>query len=104
MTVKLETDEIVPTFIPPGFWTTKDSVQNTGVSGVLAVSLVGPLTVARRQPVLWHNPWAKSALASGLWAGPQRVPDLAEGRMVARDGKSTSELFDLDPEWPYIFK
>ncbi len=70
------------------------------ISAVLFVSGLAPETVARRTPILWHNPWANKPLNPKVWEGTQRTLNLNSSEWEERHGKPVWEIFGLSPTWP----
>ena len=67
------------------------------MSAVLLVDELMPWSVARKTPVLWHNPWAEKPLDPNIWLGPQMISnrDAPELYMQERAGKKGYEIFHL---------
>lgn len=85
---------------PNGLWHGRRGVQNTRVSGVLLLKDIGPCNVAKRNPVLWHNPWAAHPVRPDAWPGFQKVPNTTTQKMEPRNGRLSHEIFELPSEWP----
>lgn len=83
-----------------GFWFGRLGAKNRQVSAVLLVDALWPLALARRTPVLWHNPWAQHPLRSNIWQGPQKLFDLQTACRQDLPGKQGWELLQLNPNWP----
>jgi hypothetical protein len=83
-----------------GFLFGRSGVRNQHVSAVLLVDALWPLAIARRTPILWHNPWAQHPLRLEWWQGPQKIFDLEASRREDRAGKQGWELLHLSPDWP----
>jgi len=82
-----------------GFWLARRGPRNQRVSALLLVDELMPWSVARKTPVLWHNPWAEKPLDPNIWLGPQMIPvDAPELRMQERTGKQSYEIFQLYQE------
>ena len=84
-----------------GFWFGRLGVRNRQVSAVLLVDALWPLAIARRTPVLWHNPWAQHPLRPDIWQGPQKLFDLKTVCRQDLPGKPGWELLQLNPNWPH---
>ena len=84
-----------------GFWFGRLGVRNQQVSAVLLVDALWPLAIARRTPVLWHNPWAQHPLRPDIWQGPQKLFDLKTACRQDLTGKQGWELLQLNPNWPH---
>ena len=80
-----------------GFWSARRGPRNQQVSAVLLVNELMPWSIARKTPVLWHNPCAVKPLDPNLWQGPQMILDLTapEPYWQARVGKEAQEIFHL---------
>lgn len=78
----------------------RSGVRNRQVSAVLLVDGLWPLAIARRTPVLWHNPWTQHPLKPNIWQGPQRLFDLKTECRQDLPGKQGWELLQLNPNWP----
>jgi len=80
-----------------GFWRARKRARNQQVSALLLVEDLMPWSVARKTPVLWHNPWAERPLDPNIWQGPQMIPnmDTPEPYMQERTGKKGHEIFHL---------
>jgi hypothetical protein len=85
---------------PNGLWYGPRGVQNKRVSGVLFLKDIGPWNIAKRNPVLWHNPWATHPIAPDMWPGFQKIPNRETQRMELREGRLSHEIFNLPAEWP----
>lgn len=72
--------------------------QHRAVSAVMVVSSLLPWTVAVREPVMYHNPWARYPLTDVRFGISERVPK--GNRMVARPGRPVHELLELPSNWP----
>jgi len=83
-----------------GVWWGPHGPQNRGVSAVLITVNLTPWTMARVTPVVWHNPWANSALLQDIWPLCQRVVDLRENQLLKRSGESIPKLLGIDTFWP----
>ncbi len=83
-----------------GFWFGRLGVRNRQVSAVLLVDALWPLALARKTPVLWHNPWAQHPLRLDIWQGPQKLFDLKTACRQDLPGKQGWELLQLNPNWP----
>ena len=57
-----------------------------------------PWSVARKNPELWHIPWAENPADPSQWQITQWVHDQNSGQMVKKEGRIAAELFDL--WWP----
>ena len=77
-------------------------LQNKGVSAILIIHDLMPWTIAKKSPVLWHNPWARIKFDPNLWKGPQKLPNFANQRMEFIKGKQACEIFKLDSNWPGV--
>jgi len=82
-----------------GFCRARKRARNQQVSALLLVEDLMPWSVARKTPVLWHNPWAERPLDPNIWQGPQMIPDMdaPEPYMQERVGKKGHEIFHLQP-------
>ena len=82
-----------------GFWYARRGPRNQHVSALLLADELMPWSVARKTPVLWHNPWAERLLDPNIWQGPQIIPnmDAPEPYMQERVGKKGHEIFHLQP-------
>jgi hypothetical protein len=83
-----------------GLWFGRLGVRNRQVSAVLIVDALWPLAIARRTPILWHNPWAQHPLRPDIWQGPQKIFDLKTACRQDLPGKQGWELLQLNPNWP----
>jgi len=83
-----------------GLWFGRSGVRNRQVSAVLVVDALWPLSIARRTPILWHNPWAQHPLRSDIWQGPQKLFDLKTACWQDLIGKEGWELLQLNSNWP----
>ncbi len=83
-----------------GLWFGRSGVRNRQVSAVLLVDALWPLAIARRTPILWHNPWAQHPLRPDIWQGPQNLFDLKTACRQDLTGKQGWELLQLHPNWP----
>lgn len=64
-----------------GVWWGPNGVQNTRVSGILAIERFSYWNIARRVPVLWHNPWAQKPLRRDLWPFEQMAANENTGAL-----------------------
>jgi hypothetical protein len=82
-----------------GFWRARKRARNQQVSALLLVEDLMPWSIARKTPVLWHNPWAERPLDPNIWQGPQMRPnmDAPKPYMQERVGKKGHEIFHLQP-------
>lgn len=80
-----------------GFWLARNRVRNQQVSAFLLVEDLMPWSVARKTPVLWHNPWAERPLNPNIWLGPQMIPNFNASKpsMQEKAGKKGHEIFHL---------
>lgn len=80
-----------------GFWRARKRARNQQVSALLLIEELMPWSVARKTPVLWHNPWAERPLDPNIWQGPQMIPnmDAPKPYMQERVGKKGHEIFHL---------
>ena len=83
-----------------GLWFGRSGVRNRQVSAVLLVDALWPLAIARRTPILWHNPWAQHPLRPDIWQGPQKLFDLKTACRQDLTGKQGWALLHLHPNWP----
>ena len=83
-----------------GFWRTRKRARNRQVSAVLLIEELMPWSVARKTPMLWHNPWAERPLDPNIWQGPQMIPnmDVPEPYMQERFGKKGHEIFHMQTD------
>lgn len=96
VSVNRDTGDAKPMRFEDGLWTAGGG-QYGRVSGVLITSLLGPLTIARLNAVLWHNPWATHPLDQDLWHGSQMIPDQATGTMQPLNGAAAWEILGVAP-------
>ena len=74
--------------------------QQPEVSALLLANELIPRAIARKTPLLWHNPFAIHPLDQGKWLGPQLLLDIQTGQWAFRDGKKGWELFRIYEAWP----
>jgi hypothetical protein len=87
---------------PNGAFRGPKGPKNTRVSGIVVCNDLTWASIAKTNPVLWHNPWAAHPLDSGLWPFPQWILNESKTRMVPQNGRDAGELFGLPKEWPIL--
>lgn len=70
---------------------------NEHVSAVVTAPLLKPWTVAKRFPVVWHNPRALRPLAIAELPWPAATSDLGAD---AAEAGTAAAFFGLPPDWP----
>lgn len=83
---------------PNGLWQRKHGPIHTRVSAVLLLHDTGPWNIVKKNPVLWHNPWAAYPIAVNDWLGYQSIPNHQTTKMESRDGCPAHKVFDLPEE------
>jgi hypothetical protein len=83
---------------PDGVWLGPEGIQYRRVSAVLVVSSLQPWSVAARQPVIYHNPWARYPIASRFTQMPSYV--VAGGKLIRREGCPAHSILGLPGGWP----
>jgi hypothetical protein len=85
---------------PDGAWIGSLGPRNRNVSAVFFISSLLPWTVAIREPVIYHNPWAHYP-ANGL---PDSINQfrLDGQQMVSQTGRPLHELLTLPQDWPHF--
>ncbi len=90
----------IPSRKPNGFWLGPKGPHNTRVSAILLATELFPWSVAARQPIIYHNPWAEHPLSPGSLPLAQMVPDKNKGRYETCDGQPIHEVLGLPATWP----
>ena len=85
---------------PDGLWWGPKGPQNTRVSAVLLVAELFPWSVAARQPIVYHNPWAEHPLPPDILPLTQMLPDNAKGQYERCRGQPMHEILGLPEHWP----
>lgn len=86
---------------PNGGWHGPTGPRATQVSAALMIDNFSHWDIARRAPVLWHNPWARRPLSPAVWPFEQTIGDRATGRLDRLDAKrSPHRFFELPRTWP----
>ncbi len=106
-------DEIITAFRKPngsfghkperkknGSWIGPKGPQNTRVSGVVIFNYLLWGNIEKINPIFWHNPWAQKQLELEFWPFSQKKVHLQDGRIEIIEGKSISEIFGLQEDWP----
>ncbi len=83
-----------------GAWFGPTGPQNKGMSAALIAVGLDPWTIGNRTPIMIHHPWATHPFPPDQWPLPQWIPDLHEGSIVERPGKSVAEVLSLPNSWP----
>ena len=83
-----------------GFWLGPKGPQNRRVSAVLLVSELFPWSVADREPVIYHNPWASRPLSRDAMPITQMLPDGDESRYERQHGQPICQILGLPQSWP----
>lgn len=99
-TLDMRTRETSSERLPDGLWVGPDGPRNQRVSAVLVTRNLDPWSIASKDPVLWHNPWARHTLSMETWQGPQKTLDLTSGEMTLLKGRHAWEILKVDPAWP----
>lgn len=83
-----------------GIWWGPSGVQNTRLSGVLAIQRFSYWDVTKRAPVLWHSPWSQRPLPDSVWPFDQMIVDQSTSVIERRGGRSSpAAIFGLDKGW-----
>jgi hypothetical protein len=81
-----------------GAWIGPRGPRHRTVSAVLIVSSLLPWSVAAREPVVYHNPWARYPIRAEALPFAQFLPE--GNRVVEQAGKAVREILDLPAMWP----
>ncbi len=85
-----------------GIWWGPSGVQNRRLSGILGVQRFSYWDVARRAPVLWHNPWAEKPFSDAVWPFEQMVVDGGTGALERKGSRlAPSTILGLEDRWPH---
>jgi len=85
---------------PDGIWFGPKGAHNTKVSGVLILPDIEPWTIAKRDTVLWFNPWSKYEFDTNKWGGTMQIPNNKIHRIELKNGKPAHKIFGIDKDWP----
>jgi hypothetical protein len=102
ITLDMRTRETSSERLPDGLWVGPDGPRNQRVSAILVTRNLDPWSIAGKDPVLWHNPWARHPLSMETWQGSQKTLDLASSEMTLLEGKHAWEILELAPKWPVM--
>lgn len=91
----------VPSRKPNGFWLGPHGPQNRRVSAILLVDELFPWSVASKQPIIYHNPWAEHPLSAEALPLAQMVPNHEERRFVRKPSEPIHTVLGLSPRWPW---
>jgi hypothetical protein len=95
-----QSDEVQLIRQPDGFWTSPGGPRYTRVSAVITAINLAPWSLARTEPHLWMNPWAKHSLAVEVpWKRTVGNPDTRLLEMTEAR-KAPHEILGLPPDWP----
>lgn len=83
---------------PDGAWLGPKGAQNTRVSAVLITTGIMPWTIAVRNPIIYHNPWAQFPCLDEMAQLTRAIPN--SERMETISGLNAKDVFVLEEGWP----
>ena len=84
---------------PSCFWR-EASDHNHSVSAVVVAHRLGPSSIAKCEPTIWHNPWAKYPISDYIFPWKSYRLDSQNTLHMTEPYMRAYEILGLDDDWP----